>query len=114
MITNNLKVEVNRLHAEICSALADPNRILIIYHLAEHSSNVSDLAAAIGLSQPSTSRHLKTLRERGLVQATRRGASVEYQLIDDRLVKALDILRSILHERITKHATLIENDQTSH
>jgi len=44
------------------------------------------LANDLGISQPTTSRHLKLLRERGLVSATRVGASVEYRLTADRLI----------------------------
>ena len=36
--------EITDLHAEVCSALADSTRILIIYSLAEKPRNVGDLA----------------------------------------------------------------------
>lgn len=104
----NLAQEVMQLHAEICSALADPNRILIIYTLSEHPWSVSELAKEIGISQPAASRHLKVLRQRGLVNATRKGASVEYNLVDNRLIQALDLLRAVLYDRLTHRAHLIE------
>ncbi len=100
--------EVTQLHAEICSALADPRRILMLYTLHERSRNVSELASEIGISQPATSRHLKILRQRGLVSATRKGASVEYALIDERLIQALDLLRGVLFDRLTHRAHLVE------
>ena len=37
MVTDSLVQEITRLHADICSALADPRRILILYALAEKS-----------------------------------------------------------------------------
>lgn len=108
-ITISLTEEVTSLHANICSALADPRRILIIYALAKEPRTVNDLAEAIGASQPATSRHLKTLRECDLVRTTRLGSSVEYSLADPRLVEALDLLRLILRDRIAHHASLIED-----
>jgi len=84
---------------------------LIIYTLAESPRNVSDLAQQLDISQPAASRHLKILRERGLVNGVRQGACVEYQLIDHRLVEALDILRSLLRDRLTYRASLVEADQ---
>ncbi len=105
--TQILSQEVTELHADICSALADPRRILMLYAMAETTLNVSDLANQVGISQPAASRHLKVLRERGLVRAVRNGASVEYRLTDDRLIQALDLLRGVLRDRINYRASLV-------
>jgi ArsR family transcriptional regulator len=104
----SLPEEITQLHADICSALGDPRRILILYRLAEKPCTVNDLADKIGASQPATSRHLKTLRERGLVHASRQGANVEYSLSDNRLIDALDLLRGVLKDRIAYRASLME------
>jgi ArsR family transcriptional regulator len=108
MNTSDLQNEVTELHADICSALADPRRILMLYALAEMSLNVSDLASQVGISQPAASRHLKIMRERGIVHPVRNGASVVYRLTDLRLIEALDLLRSVLRDRISHRASLIE------
>ncbi len=85
----------------------------MLYKLSEHPWNVGDLAEVVGTSQPATSRHLKILRQRNLVSATRKGASVEYQLIDQRLIQALDLLRAVLYDRLTHRANLIEEVNNS-
>jgi ArsR family transcriptional regulator len=115
MDTVSLAHEINGLHADMCSALADPKRILILYTLAEKSQNVSDLANLIGTSQPAISRHLKVLRDRGLVQPVRQGPNVVYHLTDQRLIEALDILRAVLRDRIHYQANLLEtlDDETN-
>lgn len=110
MKTPNLADEVNVLHADICSALADAKRILILYALDEQPMNVSDLANYVGISQPATSRHLKILRERGLVRAERQGLNVEYSLTERRLIQALDLLREVLRNRIQYRASLIDSE----
>lgn len=104
----SLSSEVNQMHAEICSGLADPNRILLLYALAEGPHNVSELADLVGITQPTASRHLKLLRDRGMVRASRQGAAIEYSLSDLRLIEALDLLRAVLRDRITYRASLIE------
>jgi ArsR family transcriptional regulator len=104
----SLSSEVTQLHADICSALADPRRILLLYAISDSPRNVSDLANAIGISQPAASRHLKILRERGLVDAVRMGASVEYNLADTRLIDALNLLRDVLRGRLVHQASLLE------
>jgi DNA-binding transcriptional ArsR family regulator len=107
MDANQLTQEVTRLHADICSALADPTRILMLYALAERPHTVNELAAALTLSQPATSRHLKVLRDRGLARATRHAQSIEYALNDHRIIDALDTLRAVLRDSLAHRAQLI-------
>lgn len=101
-----LREEINRLHAQVCNALADPNRILLLYKLAEHPMNVSTLAEEIELPQPTVSRHLKILRDRGMVTPERDGQAVFYSLTDRRIIKALDLLRAILADRLETQVAL--------
>jgi len=108
MITPTLAQEVSQLEAELCFALADPNRILLLYALDERPRNVTELGEALGITQPTTSRHLKILRERGLVRTERRGTVIEYSLNDRRIIQALDLLRSVLRDRLLARANLME------
>ena len=110
MINPTLTQEITALHADICSALADPRRILILYALNEKPSNVGELASVLGISQPSTSRHLTLLRERGIVAAQRDGQSVVYTLTDGRIIQALDLLRSVLASKLKSQAALVGTD----
>ena len=103
---SNLRLEIDRLHAQVCSGLADPNRILILYTLAENALNVSDLSETIELPQSTVSRHLKILRDRNMVVAQREGQSVFYSLSDIRIIQALDLLRSVLANSLENQAAL--------
>ena len=103
--------EVSKLEANLCSALADPTRLLILYALGEGAHNVTELSLELNLPQPTTSRHLKILRERGLVNATRQGVSIQYELADHRLIQALDLLRGMLRDRLAYRANLMEELQ---
>ena len=100
--------EVNLLHAQICQSVADPTRILMLYALAENPRHVNELAEALQISQPTASRHLKVLRDRGLVTATRQGNAVRYALHDDRIIQALDLLRTLMADIMTERADLAE------
>ena len=108
---HELEHEINQLHAEICAGLADPKRILILYALSEKPHNVTELAALLDLSQPMVSRHLKILRERGMVSTTRSGSSIEYSLNDTRLIEALNLLRSVLASNLRSQAALADRVQ---
>lgn len=108
MISQNLAQEVSHMEADLCSAFADPTRILILYALDEKPCNVGELAHELQVSQPTTSRHLKILRDRGLVTTVRQGTNVQYHLADKRFIQALDILRSVMRDRINYRANLMD------
>lgn len=103
-----LEREVNLLHANICQALADPKRILILYALAEEPRVVNELAEALHVPQPTVSRHLKVLREQHLVAAERDGANIRYSLVDGRVIDALDALRAVLLGALAQQAELAQ------
>ncbi len=105
----SLQAEINLLHSELCGALADPKRIMILYALADNSMNVTELVQSLEIPQPTISRHLKTLRERGLVTATRDAQSVYYALTDKRVIEALDILRVVLADLLDNQRTLAQS-----
>ncbi len=107
-MNNVLETEVVQLHAQICAGLADPSRILILYELSQSPRNVTELATNLNMPQPLVSRHLKVLRERGMVVTERRGTMVEYSLADKRLIEALDLLRAVLRDSLAKGAELAE------
>ena len=100
--------EVNLLHAQMCRGLADPTRILILYLLAENPRHVMELAEMSGVSQPTVSRHLKILRDRGLVTAMREGNTIRFTLRDPRVIQALDLLRAVMADVLSEQAGLAE------
>jgi len=107
-MTRPLESEIRQLHAQVCQALADPTRIMLIYTLVDGDKSVGELAEELKLSQPNVSRHLKVLRERGMVNATREGANVVYSLADKRVIKALDLMREVLGDHLAQRAQLAE------
>jgi ArsR family transcriptional regulator len=107
MVNPTLKQEIIQLEADFCAALSDPTRIFILYALNERSQNVTELTNELAISQPTTSRHLKVLRERGLVYTERQGTVITYHLTDQRIIQALDLLRSAMRDRLTQQANLI-------
>jgi ArsR family transcriptional regulator len=107
-MNTNLEIEITQLHAEICAGLADPNRILILYELSQATHNVTELSTDLKMPQPLVSRHLKVLRERGMVLPHRKGTVIEYSLADERLIQALDLLRAVMRDGLAKRAELVE------
>ena len=112
MISPSLAQEISQMEADLCSAFVDPTRILILYALDEKPRNVGEIVTELQISQSSASRHLKVLRDRGLVKTNRQGTSIQYHLADKRLIQALDLLRAVLRDRIAHRASLMEEADT--
>jgi DNA-binding transcriptional ArsR family regulator len=66
-------------------ALGDPHRRDILRLLGEGGKPVRDIAAALPISRPAVSRHLRLLKEAGLVAERAQGTSRIYSLRDEGL-----------------------------
>jgi DNA-binding transcriptional ArsR family regulator len=62
------------------SALGDPTRLAIIECLAERPRPVGELAAALPVSRPAVSQHLRVLKDAGLVAERVAGTRRIYRL----------------------------------
>ena len=67
---------------KVMKALSDPNRVKIIKMLQNRSMCVCEMQAALGVAQPTVSKHLKLLEDAGLVRSAKYGLWVNYLLSD--------------------------------
>ncbi|MGW6602226.1 ArsR/SmtB family transcription factor [Streptomyces sp. NPDC055036] len=80
--------------SELLRALASPVRLGIVRELADGAKAVHELVAALGVSQPLVSQHLRVLRATRIVSARRQAREVEYSLTDDHVARiVLDAIR---------------------
>jgi DNA-binding transcriptional ArsR family regulator len=61
------------------NAIAEPRRRDILEYLALRERPVGDIVGELGLAQPSVSKHLRVLREVGLVDVRRDGRNILYR-----------------------------------
>lgn len=78
--------------ASMLRALSNPSRLLLLCHLVDREKSVSELEAALNLSQAYVSQQLARLRAEGLVAATREGRTVRYRLADGRIAPVIQTL----------------------
>lgn len=71
--------------SDIFNAIAEPQRRDLLVLLRQGERPVSELSAALGLTQPGTSKHLRVLREVGLVRDRKAGKQRVYTLDADKL-----------------------------
>lgn len=76
------------------NAVAEPRRRQILDLLARGERPVNDMVASLGLPQPLVSKHLRVLREVGLVSVRGSGQQRLYRLNADRLKPIHDWVKS--------------------
>jgi ArsR family transcriptional regulator len=78
--------------AKVLKALGDENRQRIIGLLGVREMCVCEIMAALEMTQPTTSHHLKILEEAGVVVSRREGKWVFYGLRDAGLLEKVSVL----------------------
>src|SRR3954451_3373738 len=80
--------------SEPFNAVAEPRRRQILDLLAGGEKPVNDVVASLGLAQPQVSKHLRVLREVGLVTVRGAGQQRLYTLNAERLKAIYDWVRT--------------------
>jgi DNA-binding transcriptional ArsR family regulator len=90
---------------DVYEALADPTRREIIAMLASGERNAGDIAGRFPIAGPSVSRHLKVLRESGVVSCRAEAQARIYKLETQALSEArqwMDAQLDVLRERFDR------------
>lgn len=68
--------------ADIFAQLSDATRLKILWILCHSEECVNDIAAAVDMSAPAVSHHLRNLKQAGFIRSRREGKEVLYRLED--------------------------------
>ena len=91
--------------SEFFKVLGDETRMKIINALSHGELCVSDIAAALGMTQSAVSHQLKLLRMANQVKARREGKSIYYSLDDQHVIDILEIARTAPPTPVTPKAS---------
>ena len=73
-------LERARRQSSLCRIFGNPNRMLILWTLAEGECSVGEVALAIEASLQNTSQHLHLMQARGILESRREGNTIYYRL----------------------------------
>lgn len=90
-------------------ALGDPTRRQILGLLAERERSVAELAAELPISRPAVSRHLRLLKQSGLVAERPVGTRRIYRLQEQGLHTVQHYLEQVWGDAARRFALLAEN-----
>jgi ArsR family transcriptional regulator len=82
----------NKLKSKIFNALSDPVRLEILEFLRNGEKCVCEIIPHLGLIQPVVSRHLKILKDSGLVKDRKEGNKRFYSITDPKICKVIDAI----------------------
>lgn len=78
--------------AELFKQVSDPTRVNIFWILCHREESVSGLSAALEISPPAVSHHLRSLRDCGLITSNRRGKEVIYKITDTEVSRTMHLM----------------------
>jgi DNA-binding transcriptional ArsR family regulator len=90
-------------------ALGDPNRRAIVELLGAGDRSVRELADALPISRPAVSRHLRLLKEAGLVVEEPRGTRRIYRLHDEGVEAVRAYLERVWGDAAIRFRLVAEN-----
>lgn len=90
-------------------ALGDPNRRAILRLLSDGDKPVQEIAAAMPISRPAVSRHLRLLKEAGLVVERAQGTRRIYHLHEQGMHSVQAYLEGIWGDAAVRFRMLAEN-----
>jgi ArsR family transcriptional regulator len=91
-----------RFKAKVFNALSDPVRLEIIDFLRGGEKCVCEIVPHVDLIQPVVSRHLKILKDCGLLKHRKQGNRRLYSVADPRIFEIIDAVGSDLVDTLTK------------
>lgn len=92
----------HRFKAKIFNALSDPVRLEILEYLRAGEKCVCEIIPHVGLIQPVVSRHLKILKDCGLVKHKKIGNRRLYSLTEPKILDIVDNLTPELIDALSK------------
>lgn len=93
-----------RFKSAVFYALSDPIRLEIVSFLRSGEKCVCEIVPHLSLVQPLVSRHLKILKDVGIVKCRKDGTKRMYAVVDDRIHIVTDALTSELLSTLSKEA----------
>ena len=99
--------ELYEIHAEMCKVFSNPTRLEILNLLRDKEMSVTELIEKTKLSQANISQHLSIMKSKGIVISDRKGKNVYYRLTNPKIIKAFDIIREILTERLKENGKIV-------
>ena len=93
-----------KVQADFCGVMCHAKRVQIMSILKDGEKTVSDLAAALEISVPNVSQHLRVMRDQGAVVTRKGGQQVFYSVAHPNFIEACRLIREGLSELLQQRS----------
>lgn len=94
MNIEKMKAQCSEVSA-IMKALAHPQRLMIMCHMAESERNVSEMLELVDISQSQLSQFLNRMQREKLLKVRKEGNFVFYSISDKKILKLIQSMQKI-------------------
>ena len=105
----NISPEIQVLaerQAALCRIFGNPQRVLILWFLADRERTVTEIALAIGASLPGASQHLRIMELSNIVESRRERHNIYYHVADNELLKDCLVLANRPKDKLEQLASI--------
>ena len=105
---SRLERRLDEMHADLCKVFSNPVRVGLLVILEDGERSVGSLARALRVSVPTVSKHLRVMRERGVLDTRHCGNVVYYRLTSPKVLRAFSLMREVLLARVRATGRIVE------
>jgi ArsR family transcriptional regulator len=100
------ELEIFDLQAKLCSTMANATRLRIIEVLKRGEASVGAIAEAIGTPVPTTSKHLRQMRDNNVLTSRKDGQTVYYRVRHEKIIECCQLVREVLIEDLQEQGRI--------
>ena len=104
-----------RFKAQVFHALSSSDRLDILEFLRDGEKCVCEIVPHLDLIQPVVSRHLKILRDVGIISCRKDGTKRMYSIVDARIFNVVDVLMpdlvGVLQKEVVRQMSCSSEDE---
>ena len=109
MSSDHFKQALFAQFARVGKAMSNGNRLELLEFIAQGERSVEELARLSGLSVANTSQHLQQLRQAGLVNCSKRGLKVFYDISGNDVIDLFSSLRNVAERHLADVQQLVNS-----
>ena len=93
----------------VLKAVADKNRVRILKMLEKKPMCCCEMAAVLGITQPSVSKHLSILKNAGLITDERNGQWIDYSLSQENINEYAPVIQAHIREWVNDDPAILSD-----
>lgn len=101
--------ELLKIQSEMYKTFANPLRLCIIKMLCNEEMNAGKIIKRTGISKANLSQHMSILKEKGVVEAVKKGKNVYYKISDNRIGKLCNLISEVILSNLKKKSDILNN-----